>query len=233
MRPAIRLIELNDIDLLVDVSRTRLAEIAEALKEPEALRSARKALTQVETEQAQLRARQQAAELAQNKVVAKLARDEQRLYGGKVHSPKELEDLQADVQQSHRQRSQCEDELLEILIALESADERQVAARAALAHVMAEWEATQTRLRGEQARLTQRLAGEQTRQAGARAAVPAQYLTTYDALRPRRGGRAVARIDGDACSACRVAVSPTKVEAARYGDELVFCENCGRMLFGE
>ena len=52
-------------------------------------------------------------------------------------------------------------------------------------------------------------------------------------FRPRRGGRAVARLDRVECSACLVAASPFTREAARFGDELVYCSNCGRLLWGE
>ena len=53
--------------------------------------------------------------------------------------------------------------------------------------------------------------------------MPAPLLAIYDDLRPRRGGRAVARLDGDECSACLVAASPFSLEAARFGDQLVYC----------
>ena len=38
-RPILLLARLNDIDLAVDATKTRLAEIAEALREPAALRA--------------------------------------------------------------------------------------------------------------------------------------------------------------------------------------------------
>ena len=96
-----------------------------------------------------------------------------------------------------------------------------------------EWETQQGALRSEQAKLKARLPGQQARQAAARQAVPAQYLRTYDHLRPRHSGRAVAELDGDECSACLVQAPPSKLEAARFSDELVYCGNCGRLLWGE
>ena len=88
--------------------------------------------------------------------------------------------------------------------------------------------------RAQHARLTERLAAERTRQAAARHTAPAGILHTYDTLRPRRGGRAMARLDGDACAVCLVAVSPSRTAAAAHdGEELAFCENCGRILWAE
>ena len=52
-------------------------------------------------------------------------------------------------------------------------------------------------------------------------------------MRPRRGSRAVARLDGEEFSACLVAASPFTLETARFGDEMVYCISCGRLLWRE
>jgi predicted nucleic acid-binding Zn-ribbon protein len=183
---------------------------------------------------ARCRARQAEREQIQQQVAARLAQTQNRLYGGKVRNPKELEDAEKDVAQQRRQQAQAEDALLEALIALETATEAATLAQAELAQRVQEWTAAQAGLRVEQARLTERLAAERARQANARRGVPAGPLHTYDTLRPRRAGRAVARLDDDTCSACLVAVSPGRIAAARDDDDnLAYCENCGRILWGE
>ena len=169
MRPVARLSELNEVDLVVDSIKARLAEIAEGLKEPAALRSARTALAEAEAEVAALRVRQQDCELRQKTADEILARDEKKLYGGKVQIPKELQDLQAQVAQSRRQRSQAEDELLEVMVAAEAAEEKRAAAQQALAAQVAEWETRLVELRTEQAKLRKRLETELARQAATRA----------------------------------------------------------------
>ena len=233
MRAVMLLARLNEIDLAVDAEKARLAEIAEALREPAALIAARRGLAQAETDLAHCRAVQTELEAAQSDAAGKLARAETRLYGGSVRNPKELEDLQRDVAQLRRQLSQVEDHLLEALICAETATQAQGEQTAAVARLTAEWERKQAALRVEQAQLKAKLSAETARQTAARQAVPATLLATYDNLRPRRGGRAVAQLDGDECSACLVAASPFSLEAARFGDELVYCSNCGRLLWGE
>jgi uncharacterized protein len=233
MRPIARLAELNEIDLLVESTKVRLAQIAEALREPAAMRGARLALAESEAELAQAQEQQRNREQAQKRAAEKLAIARQHLYSGRVTNSKELENLEAELEQLIRQLSHAEDELLETLITVETAAEKSATNRATLARLTAETEIAHASLRVEQTRLVRRLAVDQARQAAARTAVPSHLLPSYDALRARRGGRAVATLDGDTCGACRVAVSPTKVEAARYGDDLVYCENCGRLLWGE
>ena len=150
-----------------------------------------------------------------------------------MRNPKELEDLQLDVAQLRRQLNQAEDNLLEALICAETATQTRVEQTALLERLTTEQGRKHAALRAEHAQIRAKLAAELAQQAAARQAVPAPLLTTYDTLRPRRGGRAVAQLDGDECSACLVAVSPFSLEAARFGDELVYCSNCGRLLWGE
>jgi len=233
MPPVALLGQLNEIDLAIDALRARASEIAEALKEPATLQAARAAAKAADAELARCRAVQSERESSQQKTAAKLSQAEGRLYGGKVRNPKELEDAEKDVAQLRRQHAQAEDALLEALIASEAAAETAAVAQRDLARRSAERDATQVSLRAEHARLTERLAAERTRQAAARRAVPANILHTYDTLRPRRAGRAVARLDGNTCAVCLVAVSPSRLAAARDGEALAYCENCGRILWSE
>jgi predicted nucleic acid-binding Zn-ribbon protein len=233
MRPVALLAQLNEADLALDAVKVRLSEIAEALKEPAALQATRRALAEAEAELARCRAQQLDAELAEKKIAQKLTSAEHALYSGQIRNPKALEDAEKDVQQLRRQRSQAEDALLEAMMCAEAALQTHAEQERKLTRLTAEWEATQVALRAEQAALNGKLPMLKARHTAARGAVPANLLPTYDSLRTRRGGRAVAQLDGDTCTACRVAASPGKVAAARDGDELIFCENCGRVLWAE
>lgn len=233
MRPIVLLGQLNEIDLAMDAVRARMAEIAEALKEPPALSAARAAARAAEAELADSRRTQRECELAQQQAAERLSQAQGRLYSGRIRNPKELEDAERDVAQLQRQRAGTEDALLEALIAVEAATEAYTAAQAELNQLSAAWAKTQAALRDEQAQLSERLSTGRAQQAATRRAVPPALLQTYDSLRPRRGGRAVARLDGDTCAACLVAVPPLKAEAAREGNELVYCENCGRLLWSD
>lgn len=233
MRPVLLLAQLNEIDLTLDALRARAGEVAEALKEPAELIGARDRAAAAAAELARCRALQAEREQAVRQIADRLAQTQHRLYSGAVRNPKELADVEKDVAQQRRQHAQAEDALLEALIALETATAAETAAQAELAQRVTEWTAAQAELRAEQARLTERLAAERTRQGNVRRAIPAGLLHTYDTLRSRRGGRAVARLDDDMCSACLVAVSPGRIAAVRDGNELVYCENCGRILWSE
>lgn len=233
MRAIHRLALLNEADLALDAAKARLAEIAVALREPATLAAARAALAEAERELERCRREQRELEQAQAAVRAEVARTEQSLYSGQIRNPRELENAERDLQQHRHQQAAIEDRLLEAMVATEAVAERHAACQAELSRLSAAWEQTQAALRQEQAQLKARLPALQARQATARQAAPPELLPLYDSLRARKGGRAVAEVDGDTCSACSVAVPPSKLAAALEGEELVYCGNCGRLLWAE
>jgi hypothetical protein len=232
-RPILLLARLNDADLALDATKARLAEIVEAAREPAELVRAKESLAVAQAEVDRLRAEQAEVERAQADADAKIKQIETKLYDGKTTSARELENSERDLKQHRNQKAAVEDRLLEILVALEAATAGLEKWQADVKRLSEQWTSRQSGLRAEYTRLKARLPADQARAAAARGQVPAALLRTYDHLRPRHGGRAVAELDGDICSACLVQAPPTKLDAARFSDELVYCGNCGRLLWGE
>jgi predicted nucleic acid-binding Zn-ribbon protein len=233
MRPAVLLAQLNEIDLAVDASKARLAEIAQALKEPAALQQARTDLSAAQQEQARCRAMLAQREAEQRRVADHLAQAEKALYSGKTKASRELESAEKDVAQLRRQLAHADDALLEAMVAAETATADADARAAALAELSAGWDARVKSLRAELPQVKARLAEQQIRQVEARRTIADGQLVVYDSLRGRRAGKAVAALDGEECSVCGVAVPPTKLSQLREGDTLVYCDNCGRILWAE
>ena len=62
--------------------------------------------------------------------------------------------------------------------------------------------------------------------------VPKPLFAAYDRLARSRRGQALSPISNDGiCSACRVRVRPKVFSDVRRGDEMITCENCGRILY--
>ncbi|MDR1418461.1 MAG: C4-type zinc ribbon domain-containing protein [Endomicrobium sp.] len=53
----------------------------------------------------------------------------------------------------------------------------------------------------------------------------------YERLREGREGIGLALIDGESCGACGMMLRPQLINQAQKGQELVFCDNCSRILF--
>ena len=128
-----------------------------------------------------------------------------------------------------RRQQTIEDALLTAMIESEDADQALVDARAQRETAGVSHEAKQAELDAERISLGARPADVERQRASALNVIGAGDLATYEALRQRKGGLAVAGVRGDACTACGVAVSPNRRWHVREGD-LVHCGNCERIL---
>lgn len=223
------LYRLQQVDSERDAKRRRLAEIETALEDDRALREARHRVREAEEHARKWQTRQRDLELEIESLSSKMSRSEKRLYSGKVKNPKELSDLQAEVASLKRRRRKLEDTLLEAMIHREEAETTREEAEAHLAEAESSWSTRQANLKAERETLEQRLKELEERRASLVPRIDAKTLTTYEQVRERKGGQAVAQIRRDACSACGVTVAPSLEWKLRQG-ELVQCDTCGRIL---
>ena len=62
-------------------------------------------------------------------------------------------------------------------------------------------------------------------------AIPASFMRKFTQIASRRGGIAVATIQGDCCSACNMKIRPQQInEMKRNLDTLYTCDSCQRIL---
>jgi uncharacterized protein len=165
-------------------------------------------------------------------VGAKADEVDRKLYSGEVSSPKELQALQADLDQLRRQRSTLEDQELEVMEEREVLDaavaELDGQLQAEAAHV-AELEAS---VRDQEAAIATELAAEQQARADAAANLPPAIVTLYEQVRERNGGIGAARLVGDTCQGCRLSLPAVDVARLRAlpPDEVGQCEHCEAVL---
>lgn len=224
-----QLYRLQQIDTEIRQKKQRLGEVLRAQKEQEALLAARRRSETAATELNQWQMRHRDLNLELSSLDNKARSSENRLYSGNVRNPKELEDLQKEVESLGRRRSDLEDDILEAMIMVEEAQAEKTAADEALAELEAEWEQRVAGLKSEQNELALRLNTlNQLRQKQV-ALISPELLSEYEQLRQRRGGLAVAALRGNECQGCQLTVSANKVKDAAEG-KLVYCGSCGRIL---
>jgi len=223
------LYRLQRLDSEGDEKQHRLAEVGATLGESEALRQARQALKRTPSLIQKWMLRQRDLELEIQGLSDKISRSEQRLYSGTVRNPKELTDLQAEVAALRRRQKNLEDNLLEAMIEREEAEATHDRAQAHLDETQTHWSAQQTDLLAERERLQERLAEIEQARAELLPSIEAGDLSTYQALRRRKGGLAVAQVRDGACGVCGVAVSPS-LEWQLRQEGLGYCSNCERII---
>jgi uncharacterized protein len=221
---------LQQTDSKIHACRQRLDAIEGQLGETDELVALRLHLDSTRESLRATRVRQRDAELQLQSIQQKRRASELQLYGGKVRNPKELSDLQVEVKSLARRQESVEEFVFEGMVAIEELETTERAVARNLAQIELEWNASQADLLAEkaaqEAELTELLAERQTRAA----ALPASDLHTYEHLRERKGGVAVAQLKGPECQGCMAEVSASRAKEAR-GNSLAFCGTCGRILY--
>jgi predicted nucleic acid-binding Zn-ribbon protein len=223
------LYRLQCLDSEGDKKRQRLAEIEAALGESKELQQARQAVKRAGEQVRKWAVKQRDLELEVQGFMDKISRHEQQLYSGAIRNPKELEDLQAEVAALKRRRQQLEEKLLEVMLEREDAEIVQTQAQSHLDEVQADWTAQQADLIGERGELQSELAEVDQAREALLPSIDAGDLRTYEALRRRKGGVAVAPLRDGTCGACGVGISPSLEWQLRQG-KLAPCSNCERIL---
>lgn len=224
------LYRLQLVDMELDQAARTLREIETALAGNPAVQHAQAELTAAQKVYAALSAQARSLELESKSQDAKLREAEERLYSGNVRSPRELLDLQRDIEMLKRQRDQISEALLAAMLEMDEAQRSVTDCQKALDEALAHWEGDSAALREQRRAAQERIAAGNEQRAAIVAALPAGDLSLYQTLRGRKAnGVAVAVIKGRACSQCGEAPSSMLLQQAR-GDSLVMCPNCGRIL---
>jgi len=152
---------------------------------------------------------------------------ERELMSGRIRNPTELMQMSEEVQHMRARFAEEEEAELSLMEDAEAADE---AVRAATA----ELEAARGRLAEDTPALQEELEGMRSELAEVEAEkeriwaeVPTAAQTAYTRVRVHP---AVAEVLNNQCTACRVTVTSSGMQLLRKGDQIVHCENCGRIL---
>ncbi len=230
-----RLLELADIDAelgRIEHRRRGLPEHGELARLEARDGELRDSIAELTARGSDLRREQAKAEADVEQVRARIDRDRSRLDGGMVSSPRELENLQSEVQSLQRRQSDLEEIVLDVM-------ERRETAQATLDEATAERKELENELARVSAARDAALAelAEQAAKAGDRrvevvGAVPAEPLALYDKLRAQHGGVGAAALRQRRCQGCNLTLNTSDVNAIRAApeDEVLRCEECRRIL---
>jgi len=231
----LRLLEVADIDAelgRIEHRRRGLPEHGELARLDARDIELRDSIAALTAQISDLRREQNKAEADVEQVRSRIDRDRQRLDGGKVSSPRELENLQSEVASLQRRQSDLEEVVLDVM-------ERFETSQSGLDQATAEREQVGTELASVAAARDAALAelAEQSSKATDRrievtATLPADLLDLYDKLRAQHGGVGAAALRHRSCQGCNLTMNTVDLNAIRAApdDEVLRCEECRRIL---
>jgi predicted nucleic acid-binding Zn-ribbon protein len=232
MSQTLSLYRLQMIDSQIDRTQLTLQGILKKLEDDATLQERRQQLEAAESRQRTTEQNRRAAEAAVADQRIKIEQTESSLYGGTIHNPKELQELQNDVASLKRQLAVLEDTLLEVMLAQDEIEKALRDAKAAFAAVQDQRMAQNQNLNLEQDQLQKELQKFATERAALADSISNESLGLYTQLRQDRRGVAVTTIKDASCAACGSNLTPALVQAARSSGQMARCPSCNRILYG-
>ena len=228
------LLELSDVDAQRARIDARLADLPEqqAVEEAEQrLEAAIKHGDALRVEVTTVEAGQRRHEREIEQFQTRIAKEQERLYGGGITNAKEMQSVENEIDAAQRRVDEHEDALLEAMEAAEDLASRIDDAartaeqtRAEIVELEAARDEAAQQLLAEKAELDverERLRGE----------LGDAALAQYDGVRERiPAGVAVGELSGMSCTSCRIDLPHAEVNELRDGDALTTCPSCRRLL---
>ena len=159
------------------------------------------------------------------------AKDQRLLDSGSV-APKEMTNLQHELETLKRRQSDLEDQELELMERLEVAETALATATQGREKAEADLERA-TQLRDDAlADITDATSRHEAARAEVVGALPEHLLALYEKIRAQTGSTGAAMLKARQCQGCRLELYGNELSAVRNADphEVVRCENCGRIL---
>ena len=206
-----QLYQLQEVDLEIEADERALSAMVSRLGENKAVVEARDRLTAAQRRLDELKHHQRGIEWEIEDLVSKITALEGELYSGRIKNPKELSNLQREVDELKARRSQVEDRALEIMDQVELAQKALATITDELRRLEADWQSQQQRLSAELKQLKQAHSELSDKRQQLMASIEPQVIEVYRQLR-REKGTAIARVEQGTCRGCQIALPTTELQ---------------------
>lgn len=229
MGVAKQLYQLQEVDLELESNEQALKQITSQLGESQEVVRVRNRLTLESQRLEELGRQQHSLEWEVDDIVTKLTAAEEKLYSGSVGNPKELTNLQHEVDGLKLRRGQLEDKALDIMDQVELTTASVATISSELKTLEAKWHSQQQQLSTDMEQLKAILSNLKHKRQLLSAEIDPEVVELYHELKKQKR-TAVAKVEQGICRGCRISLSATELQRARSGS-LTQCSSCGRILF--
>lgn len=161
----------------------------------------------------------------------KIEQSNAALYGGRIHNPKELQDIQSEVISLKRHLSTLEDQQIEVMIQVEQAEAFSDEMIHNLNSVQDKVRIKQNQLFEEQKILLKEIERLNTEHQSLVSFISPDYLKMYDRLRQQKKGLAITTATDSSCDSCGATLTPAEWQTTHSPNKITYCPSCGRILF--
>lgn len=224
------LYQLQLLDVEMDKHHHRLAEIQKNMNSNAEINSINQLITKIENELRLLNNSLRKISGEADSVQSKISHSEKSLYDGSVKNPKELQDINAEIESLKKRLSTLDEEQFELLIQIEQI-ENDLSTKINNRNDLEEEKSKQNEAFLKEIELIQKDINRlEVEKKPVLNQIEDFYLQTYTGLRKSKNKIAVSLISDNACSMCGNSLPPMEIQKAKSSMDDVFCSVCKRFL---
>jgi predicted nucleic acid-binding Zn-ribbon protein len=165
-------------------------------------------------------------------LAAKAAEVDKRMYSGEISSPKELQSMQADIDQLRRHQRSVENRELELMEVREPLDSAVADLEQQRAAVASDIDRLAAALGAAESEIIADMQTERAARDELAAGIDPALVREYERCRSLAKGAGVARLVGTTCQGCHLSIPAIEAEQIKRsgGQPLAHCDNCGAIL---
>ena len=228
------ILELQLLDNEIMQANTKLKslpEIEQLLHIEKRVTTANDELAVVRSESDQIALELRRGEVDVETVTDRIKKDEARLSSGNA-TPKELEQLQHEVETLKKRQESLEEIELEIMIRNDAVIARTNTLSTDLASLQTLKDEISGRLQSATDDINKVIADKNTARNAVAGKIEKALLDLYEKIRGNGGGVGAAALVGNKCNGCNLAINAVEMDRIKSlaKDELLRCEECRRIL---
>ncbi len=226
------LIELQGIDTQIFHLEDELAAIPETIKSREdAFKEKSADLKKLEDDLKALQLKRKEKEGELEAKEGSIRKYQQQL--NQVKTNKEYSALQEEIGRVKADNSIIEEDILKLFDALDAENKKITKEKEFLKSEEAKFNEEKKILAEDEARVKKELEALKPRRDELSAKVDKNILKKYERIIKSKDGLAVVTIANEACQGCHRILPPQVTNEVKMNNELVFCDNCARILYLE
>jgi predicted nucleic acid-binding Zn-ribbon protein len=157
---------------------------------------------------------------------------DKRMYSGEVSASRDLQAMAEEIERLKSHASSLEDKALELLEEREPLDASIAEMESQLRDLADQIHQLEAAIAAAEVEIDAEIATEDAARGALAAQIPDALIARYEALRKKLGGTGAAPLHGAQCGGCHLTLPAQEVDRIKHApaDELILCDQCGRIL---
>jgi hypothetical protein len=225
------LYQLQLLDLELDKNEKRLSEVRGIISYSDDVKNIEQAISIIESEKKTWQQKLNKISGEAQVIQEKTKKSEQSLYDGTIKNPKELQNVNIEIDSLKKRLSVLDEQQLEIMFSIEELEDQISINKQLLESLKKEKNAQKEVLLREIEEIEKSNNKLTIEKNPILTQIEDEFLGTYEKLRKSKNKIAVSLIVDSACSMCGNGLPPMEVQKAKSNADEVFCPVCKRFLY--